>query len=230
MTKGVCQLCADDVRKEVVPIGNFVVCLKHDKQLEERFAKRKRKEDKQPKEKLSTDEKTRKTRKKEKRENRRMTRLVKKANNHTTIYVVGSVKDVISKAGKNRKKAERMIKRQVNNKSRIEKLEQKIEKCEAKITKQKAKQLVFLKRCSDADFLEQAKVQKLKIETLGKTADGGLKFYKNKKWFVVPLSLLEKNGKTGAIESGDKKLVEMGGTIKEKTLGRKLAKELAKIE
>ena len=230
MTKGICQLCQDDVRKEVVRIGDFVVCLKHDKQLDERMEKKQKKEDKQPKEKLSTDEKTKKVRKKEKHENRRMTRLVKKAENNTTIYVVGSVKDVISKAGKNRKKAERMIKRQENNKSRIDKLKQKIEKCEAKITKQKAKQLVFLKRCSDADFLEQAKVQKLKIETLGKTADGGLKFYKNKKWFVVPMSLLEKNGKTGVMESGDKKLVEIGGTVKEKTLGRKLAKELTKTK
>ena len=230
MTKGICQLCADQKTKEVVRIGNFVVCLKHDKQLEEKIEKRKTREDKQPKEKLSTDEKTKKTRKKEKRENRRMIKLVKKANNHTTIYVVGSVKDVISKAGKNRKKAERMVKRQDNNKSRIDKLKQKIEKCEAKITKQKTKQMVFLNRCSDADFLEQAKVQKLKIETLGKTADGGLKFYKDKKWFVVPMSLLEKNGKTGDIESGDKKLVEIGGTIKEKALGRKLAKELVKTE
>ncbi len=230
MTKGICQLCADDVRKEVVRIGNFVVCLKHDKQLDERFAKRKNKEVQQPKEKLSTDEKTKKERKKEKHENRRMTRLVKKANNHTTIYVVGSVKDVISKAGKNRKKAERMIKRQENNKSRIDKLNQKIEKCEAKITKQKAKQIVFLTRCSDADFLEQSKVQKLKIETLGKTADGGLRFYKNKKWFIVPLSLLGKNDSTETLKAEDKKLVEIGGTIKEKTLGRKLAKELVKTE
>ena len=145
---------------------------------------------------------------------------VKKQAKTSIIYVVGDSKTIAKKAELSKEKADKFAKRQQICQYKIGRLSDKIKKYEERIIKQKEKQLVHLQRCSDSDFLEQTKIKVLKIEKLGKTLDGGLRFFSKHKWFILPPVYL---GKDEEIAKGTKvELVEIGGIIKEKKLSRKI--------
>ena len=215
-----CPLCREDKPySEVVRVDQWRIC-------KDCNTKMQKSKSNQGTEKLSKKEKKVKETKQEKKLKKKVTKKLKKQEKRSVIYVIGDVKTVLSKAKKVQGKIDKVEKRKDRTTSRIAKLDEKIVKAQERLVKYTERQVKFAERITDAEFLEQDKVKALKVEKLGKTLDGGLRFYKNNKWHVVPPSLIGGKDDKGVYKAEEKKLVLVNGEIKEKKFSRSIARKI----
>jgi len=217
-----CPLCREDTpRTESVKIDQWRICKTCASKLKSKKAS------KPTKEKLSKTQTINEEVKQTKKVSKKLRKKLKKQAGRTVIYVVGDTKKVLASAKKIRTKIDKVEKRKDRTKARIEKLQAKVQIAEDRLVKYTERQVKYAERITDAEFMEQEKVKALKVEKLGKTLDGGLRFYKKNAWHVVPPSLIgSTDAVKGSFKAEDKKLVAISGEVKEKKLSRKIARKI----
>ncbi len=185
LPKGTCATCQEE--KQVHNVFGFALCDECDKK--------------------SSPSKNTKAKNIEKKQKKKVKKIIQENETTQTIYVVGTPKEILSEAKTLRKKETKYNKRSELYDTRKTKLEAKIKRLEEKKEKLGAKILSVHKSLSDADFLEQDVFKNRKIESFGKTGEGGERVKMSGKWFVVPPHLIgEKQTMTEIVRHKEKEM------------------------
>ena len=205
--QGICSLCNKEM--QVKNILGVALCAKHEKKVMSKdYAKvAKTPKSRQPKTKAGKE----KVSKVIKKQERKIARALRRNSKMTVIYVASAKK--VEEVGKNvAKKIARTMKRKERKLARIDRLKASIVKAEERVKAYEVRLSKLSIKMQPTNFISQEQLKKYKIESYGKTKDGGDRIKVKGLWYIRPPTL-----------TGEKLvLAQQLGKVKEKKLTRKL--------